>query len=82
MSLHLQANTTNIYKIRIISRSDCHLHQTVDLAECRINTSPFKPIPVATSICHALFLIKTYFNIMYMFAGDAAAVSGHAHRHL
>ena len=39
------AITTNIYKLRILSRSDCHLRQTVDLAKCRINSSPLKPIP-------------------------------------
>ena len=35
MSLHLQANTTNIYKLRILSHSDCHLHQTVYLLRLR-----------------------------------------------
>ena len=38
-----QSNNTHIYKLIIKSRSDCHLHQTVDLAKCRINTSPLKP---------------------------------------
>ena len=54
VSLHLQANTTNIYKLSILSRSDCHLHQTVDLAKVIL-----KPIPVATQ--YATFP-NNYFN--------------------
>ena len=59
MSLHLQANTTNIHKLNILPRSDCHLHQTVDLAECRINTSHLqKLLNTVTLLKHQL---KYYF---------------------
>ena len=33
VSLHLQANTTNSYKLSILSGPDCHLHQTAEV--CR-----------------------------------------------
>ena len=50
MSLHLQANTNNRYELRMLSRPEYHLQQTVDIAKCRINTSPFnfKSILVAS----------------------------------
>ena len=48
-----KANPTNIYKLSIMPRLDCRLHQTVDLAKCRIiNTGHHTAITPISKYVH------------------------------